>query len=830
MTKENHHKDPAIFCTSISTLAYNSKPEKSQIGSITNSFLCKETNIKDLAEKISKGHTFAPAIFKNNNRTNDNFLSTQVFALDFDDNQDPEEKIKIFASYNIKVNILYYSFSHTIEHKKFRLVFVFDTVINDRKIRDKIQIAFMQIANDSDKSCKDAARMFYGTDKKVEIREKCLNSFENLLVTIDALINANVSAPTKRQNTEKLKNFQNNATLINIYKGCVKMKENDNKHIIRNYNFDEARKVSTVLNDFAVGKNLKYNQLLALATNMYYVEGGLKWMNDIMCKAGIYKPEDFQLLVSVKNYNYLPSDISNFDIALIGSYKNLLSIDKVRNGVQVLKPVEKIEVDVIYNNFGIQIERIANRKFLKNNGVDIKQINILKACVGSGKTQKIIRQKNILIAVPNHKLKNELAERMKEAKIEFICTPETPNFNDRELNDKYKLYHDIGDSQKANQLIKDKAAEAISVSEDPVKNGKILQDIFAAQEYLRKLNECYSSDVTVITTHRRAILSHKNFKKDHIIFDEDIYKELLPMVSFKKSDLSKIIEDIHASERNKKLANEFEKDLRAVYSYLDTLPVSIIRPIENIIFFNERYFKEKILLMKGGEKIIKFLNSDFIVRHEGLDDKHTFYGIKKLDLLDETQVTIVSGTADKWIYDKLLNGREYDFHNLGTAKNLIEIKQYTGTAYTKKQIKEGNIPPIQENSVVITYQSEKDKFKNADNDVHFYNTSGFDHLKGENISIAGTPIPTPVVVMLYAKALGLEYSSQDKDYRTVIMENFSFPMYTYNDENLMNIEVRIAQMELTQAVGRSRSVRYKSQTELFSKVPIDTTDIFLLKK
>jgi len=826
--KINELEANSFFNTSINDKQLTTKPDnKKDIGNISSNLIATKTNIKQLAEFLSNGQTFAPAIFKDNIRKNDTFISTQIFALDFDDNQEPTDKIKLFADYGIKTNILYYSFSHTEAHKKFRLVFVIDTEITDRKMRDKIQLALMDIAFDADKACKDVARMFYGTNRKAIILTPYPNKLKDILPAIDIYINSNVSEPTKRANTETLKNFQKNASLININKDSGKMKENET---IRSYNFIEAQKTSPILKSFATGTHLKYRPLLVLATNMYYIEGGIKWMRDCMDATETYKAEDYALLSVPSRYNYLPMDITDFDSSLSGEYKNLLYIDKNRQGVQVLQPINKIDADQVSDNFSQSIEMIANRDFLNTLGTKIKQINILKASVGSGKTRKIIRQKNVLIAVPNHKLKDELAERMTEAGIEFLTTPELPFFNEQALNDKYKFYQDIGDTKKANQLIKDKANEISFKTEGFTDDQKLLDDRFAAQEYLRKLNEAYNTNVTVLTTHRRAILSHKAFNKKHIIFDEDIFKELLPIVTFKRSDLTDLINQIQLTEKNKKLANEFEKDIRAVYSYLDTLPTAIIRPTENIVFNNENNFKEKIAQLKGGEKIIKFLTSDFVMRHVGTDDVERFYSIKKYEMLQESQVTIVSGTADNWIYEKLLGDREYDFHNLGIAKNIVPVIQYTGKAYSKTQMQKGDVPLLQDNSTVITYLDHKNNFNNADDLSHFGNTSGFDHLKGKTLSVVGTPIPAPTVVLLYAKALGLDYVNQEKEYRSFLLDNYRFDMFTYKDENLANIELKLTQMELEQAVGRGRTVRTDAQLELFSKVPIDSTDVFKINK
>lgn len=834
------------FKTSFSNIQLKNKPTtKKEFFEINSSFTSQEIDFADFVDRILLGYSFAPSVFKDNKRSNANFISTQVFALDFDDNQNPAEKIALFKEYGITTNVLYYSFSHTEEHKKFRMCFILDTIITDKKVRDTIQEGLMLIGADSDKACKDVARMFFGTNKRKISIDSQINKFIDILPAIDSFINANVSEPTKRQNTQKLKNFQKTCTLIYTNKDAQKMKENEKIKIIEHYNFKGAMETSVVLKGFFEGTtHLKYRQLLVLATNFYYVKGGLKWMKDVMDKAGTYKQEDYDLLTVSKRYGYLPMDITDFDSSLIGEYKNLLTIDKNRQGVQILTPVEKIPVERVSHNFSVAMNRISNRDTLNTIFGDemVKKINILKASVGSGKTKNIIRQKNVLIAVPNHRLKDELAERMKQEGLSFVTTPEAPVFNDTDLNDKYNFYQSIGDTFKANKLIKDKANEysfasniydkqkAFYTPEQKEKFALQQEDSLIASEYLKKLNEAYNSDKTVITTHRRAILSHKSFNKSHIIFDEDIFQELMPIVQFKRSDLTDLLQQIKTAHLNKFKAGQLEADVKAIFNYLDTLPTAIIRETEKIVFNNESQFIETISQLKGGEKIIKFLSSDYILKHVSEDDIQRFYAVKKYEIDTDSQITIVSATADKWIYDKLFEKKDFNFADLGIAENLVPIVQYTQKAYSRNQMKLGQLPPIEKGSTVITYKPYKDLFDEADEVVHFGKTSGFDHLKGKNSIVAGTPISHPTIIALYAKSLGLDYSNQEKENRSIQLGNYRFDLFTYKDDNLSKLEIIMAQMELEQAVGRTRTSRTEAKTEVFSKIPINSSDIFKLKK
>jgi len=83
------------FKTSISDLKFESKPQKNEIGKISKSFKQVEVSIKELADYLENGQSFAPSVFLDNDRKNANFISTQVFALDFDDNQSITEKNKL---------------------------------------------------------------------------------------------------------------------------------------------------------------------------------------------------------------------------------------------------------------------------------------------------------------------------------------------------------------------------------------------------------------------------------------------------------------------------------------------------------------------------------------------------------------------------------------------------------------------------------------------------------------------------------------------------------------------------------------------------------------
>jgi hypothetical protein len=385
--------NPFIFKVSLNDKQFESKPKNNEIGVISKNINCVELSISELSEALGKGQTFTPSFFKDDKRVNNNFIGTYVFALDFDDNQDHKEKINLLEQYGIKTNIYYPSFSDTPQHRKFRLVIIFDEVINNRKLRDKIQLALMHIVKDSDKACKDAARMFYGSNKSYVLNDEP-NILQEVFIHLQNIINAKASKRTRVRNNEL---FENGTNTLPSYNTIRDYQESAKIEIKQHYDFEKACEISSVLNDFANGGHLSYQPLFNLISNMNYVKGGLKWVENIMVKSGTYNESDFELLRTFRSnkYNYLPSSINTFDPDLIDQYSNIYSLDRPSREVEILKSCEKLDSDEIYNKFSLEIERIANREWLlRNLEKEIPRINVIKASVGIGKSHKLKKAVN----------------------------------------------------------------------------------------------------------------------------------------------------------------------------------------------------------------------------------------------------------------------------------------------------------------------------------------------------------------------------------------------------------------------------------------------------
>lgn len=139
---------------------YKNKPEGKQIGNIQNNMKSIEITIEELANKLVAGCSFRPAFL--NGKGNDDWISQQIIALDFDKNTTIDEELDRCKILNILPSFGYTSFSHTEERHKFRLVFCLDEVVSDiDKINNIIDI-FKSIFTNADQQTFHLGRLFFG--------------------------------------------------------------------------------------------------------------------------------------------------------------------------------------------------------------------------------------------------------------------------------------------------------------------------------------------------------------------------------------------------------------------------------------------------------------------------------------------------------------------------------------------------------------------------------------------------------------------------------------------------------------------------------------------
>ncbi len=804
--KVNKEYKEDVFNTSFHPMNHKSKPSHTDIKGMARNFNPTEVTLIDFCNKINDGQTFTPAILKDSHRKDSNFISSQIIAFDFDDNENPIKKIFEIEQYGLKVNMFYNTFSHTESFNKFRLICVLDKPFSDKGLYKKILKSIVDKVK-SDRACKDVSRMFFaGTN--AQIFYPYINKMDDFIGYADTLINADVRHQNKRRNTTKLKNDSNNAMPYDIYS----VVENESKTpFYRTFNYESAISKSKVFKGFAEDTIwLNHGELFNLATNMRFVEGGYKWMKERMRTSQFdYDNNNFGVFYSANHYNYEPQRIIDFDYDLKDKYHNVLSLGTELNNkfVYQVRNINPEPVDVIAERMKEQFD---------NSLKSVNRISILVTPMGTGKTEHVINTPNIIFALPNHKLKDEVAERMKAKGLPFVTTPKPPVFFTDSLNEKYNKLQESGESSLASSIIHKVALNTVISNVDYVDI-----DIQIAKDYLNALKRAYNATVTVLTTHSRVMLASNSFNnKEIFVSDEDLIDEIMKINSIKEGFLNRVLESLKDDE-------DVKDEVKKVRDFLNSIEPNQIKEID-IKFDNKALFIERLANKESSQRLIALLNSTQVSRIVNSESVSEFYFGKVTQIPSVfKKVVILSGTADKSFYTDLLKDKEkFDYFHSGFAQNIKPIEQDLSKSYSRTSLNRDEKPQFNEERFTpITYKKYKDKFE-QESDMHFGNVSGIDTAKGKDIACIGTPIEPTEITLLRASLLGCDIEDSSRGMVSIKTDFFEFVKFSFNNPTLARIETTIAESEIRQTATRGRTTRTESKTIIFSAIPIPEADIF----
>lgn len=177
------------------------------MGRIQNTCVQAETiELTELCDLIAQGCTFKSC---DCGKSASDFHSGMLFSLDFDNKDaskriDPEEAISIAVRAGFKPSVMYRSFSSTDAIKKFRLIFVADRQLTDRKQWEHCQNIISAIYPEGvTDHTNNPNRCFFGTDKGIDFCE------ENQ-VSVDLLLSNYVEPKPKTATTRKQRSRKGN--------------------------------------------------------------------------------------------------------------------------------------------------------------------------------------------------------------------------------------------------------------------------------------------------------------------------------------------------------------------------------------------------------------------------------------------------------------------------------------------------------------------------------------------------------------------------------------------------------------------------------------------
>lgn len=229
MTKIKLHIDSDCYASKPDGLLGIIKPRLQSDDNIV------EVEISEIMEKISHGYAISPPVM-HNGCSAVNWVEQTLFMIDID-NDKPDipvmninEALEVCESNNIKPIFYYFTYRNTDELPKYRLAFLMNKTITDTNIRLKIITALTDLFPQYDPKCRNADRLFFGTNQ--EVVEYDLNSTITL-ETIDKIASSINSCTTYRNNiwtTDNIPEGMRNNTLF--VKSC--------KLYERGMNYDEV--------------------------------------------------------------------------------------------------------------------------------------------------------------------------------------------------------------------------------------------------------------------------------------------------------------------------------------------------------------------------------------------------------------------------------------------------------------------------------------------------------------------------------------------------------------------------------------------------------------
>lgn len=472
----------------------------------------------------------------------------------------------------------------------------------------------------------------------------------------------------------------------------------------RKFDWQDALNKIEILNKFFTGQyHLNYRELFGIATNLQYIEGGLKLMKKRMEQINqmgggydttnkndnnLYKYKYFSVLTIVK-YGYLPQLLSNFSpFEQDWEYHNILDLTSFKRGrVDIIEERERIDLieaeQLLQTKFNWAINQVHTDRLF-----NIPKIYIFRVATGIGKTRLLETIENTILAFPTNDLKEEVFRRMK---VDAMMTPKYPEFSIDDINIELNNLHQCGLYSSASDMIKNIAA-------DNTKWQLLEDDILKAEYYIQDNKSCKRFTGTILTTHTRAI-HDPSFKHSTIIFDEDPLNYLIDIGS--------------ASLDFTKFDNtEFQEDARTIETYYRGL-------IENIFYDNQKInvskgFREYCASIKRGD-LIGLIDAELVYKDSHDKGQIKFY--KRNPMPKDKNIIIMSATVPLQVYKKMF-GSSVEIIDITNINQVGVVEQYTGRSFSATSMDKYPISVYQDvldeigSMPVITHLKKQKIFKN----------------------------------------------------------------------------------------------------------------------
>jgi hypothetical protein len=774
---------------------------------------CK-TSVEKLIECIERGTPVTAQVYLSDSRRAPNFIAQTMFVLDFDDTLTLSEIQSICADYGLPYNFGYYTYSHTESNPRYRIVFICEGEVRHPKLATDLNKAFSIIFNSqNDGACKDLARIWLGTNKKV-----FRGDLDSTFNPVNVFNIANELKYFKAGNRERKsfdvnlieKTGNNGNTILYRYSDTdipLICDETDKQpKLIDNWNLEDllvCRLFKTFYEGTGTplfGSKLNDAELMCMASNLMRLEGGEQLYKACLKKNSNYSAEKFSKISYLRNQ-------SHYNTYLIGGYSPYQEdqLNQFQTFPELLRKKGRVEISLtnqpkIYTL--AEAEQQMRKAFEQAKADKGNTVYLFKIAPGLGKSHFWRNTKGIVMGFPNNNLKNEQYDDSELSDTEKLVTPEAlTNFSKPVQIYLNKLYSK-GLNEKAFFKIKD-LANGKPIFDD----GHIeYDDMNSATAYLKKnktVNDA-ETDMTVFTTHTRLV--HQSFRHDTYVFDENAFGTIFEHHKTSVTELATI--QTHLELKGCK-SDELTSVLGVGENKIQETPnfEACIEIVKEVIGGDSFY-----------TNVLKFFQSSRFM----FDGSYIHYEVNHLSKLPiDKKLIFLDATASITLFQKLF-GERLKVIDISNVLLQGTIKQDTSKSCSKTGLdkyhdkisaKVGNLP-------VITHADYKKHFLNPVDTLHFGNLTGSNKLSGKNYCVVGTMTYHPTYYQFLAGMLNIRCNDFKMENLKVEYDGRWFWFTTFKNRELQRLHLEQVEGELIQGVHRARLIRTGATVKLYSNFPL----------
>ena len=797
-----------------------------------------EIDIDALAEETSSGRAFTPAIF-HGGRGVENFAQEQVFALDFDSGITVEEFLSRANQCQIPPAFVYATYSHSEEKPRFRAVFVHDCVIEDGKAASVILRMLHQIFPEADKNCAEVSRIYLGgkgllyknVDAEINLVDLALHMQEwtlekdpkNYARNIKRFGKANgirardgvlmIRKAGEEERTQEARTDQRIFIGGGQDSPCYIIETEDkanvcreraqserNIRVIRDKTYQDIADACPLFRDF-YEMDLPHQQKFFLATNLFHIKGGQKLFFDGLVDHQARWKIQWKY---IKANGYGPEGCGKADCPNEAECGAKSLYHKLASRIKRVKEEEPyIDIDEAVRTLDAALKDALAQN---DNG-----LYLIQAQTAIGKTTaycNIARgwngQKPLMIAVPTMDLQRQVEDDLRKCGVSPYLTPNKKEsllaLGLEDLAEEAGRLYEAGFEDKVSLRIREYKKE--HQKDMDAHTNKELEKLLQAHKKL-------DGGKCAVTTHAMLLsLPSETLRKYEIIVDEDILMTLF------KNTGSVSFQELGYLLDNVALPSAVASRIRAILGMEDgSVGYTGLHGLENGC--RDLLYEEGIFF---DSPIPKFIGSAAFYVDAQEEQVHYFYERE----IPDVKLTVVSATMNERLYANYCRGRRVHYVNVPLAQYKGKLVQYTAHSMSRSCIDNFGYDKVKEKILQITQNPDINwitfrKF-GASGGIYFGKTEGFNHYQGHDLVVLGTPHNVPFLYALIGKCLG--YRAEEKMSVSIAEHNgYSFPIMTFQDSDMRNLQFYFLESELEQAVGRARLLRRPCKVYLFSNFP-----------